>query len=36
MRFRGDKNNALMVSVLAVLAVVLVVILIYYFLFAPK
>ncbi len=36
MRFRGDKNNTLMVSVLAALAVILVAILAYYFVFAPK
>lgn len=36
MRFRGDRNNAIMVSVLAVLAVILVAILVYYFVFAPK
>jgi hypothetical protein len=36
MRFRGDRNNTTMVSVLAVLALVLVGILAYYFVFAPK
>lgn len=36
MRFRGDKNNALMVTMLAMLALILVVILAYYFVFAPK
>jgi hypothetical protein len=36
MRFRGDRNNTLMVSLLAVLAVILIAILIYYFAFAPR
>ena len=36
MRFRGDKNNTLMISVLAVLALILIAILAYYFVFAPK
>ncbi len=36
MRFRGDRNNTLRVSVLAVLALILVAILVYYLVVAPK
>ncbi len=36
MRFRGDNNSTLLISVLAVLALILVAILAYYFVFAPK
>lgn len=36
MRFRGDNNNTLLISVLAILALILVAILTYYFVFASK
>jgi hypothetical protein len=36
MRFRGDKANVLMASILAALAVILVAMIVYYLIFAPK